>query len=113
MEKFIGQRVALHFLQKGKGLVGLTSALELDEHRSTGKSFEQSNEFGSLDRKGLGICVLSVKNRGDAIGFAKTAGCAAAGLGALGNVEFVLLAHGFVPPVTPELEAGVLEKGVR
>jgi hypothetical protein len=27
------------------------------------------------------------------------------------DVEAELLAHGFVPPVAPELEAGVMEKG--
>ena len=73
-------------------------------------SLQELDEFRSVDGQILGIRVLAVENGRDFLGLAEAAGGAAAGALARsdGQLEFF---HGFVPPVTPELEAGVMEKG--
>jgi hypothetical protein len=54
--------------------------------------------------------VLAVENRGNFLGLAEATGSAAAGAFARRDSKLIFF-HGFVPPVTPELEAGVMEKG--
>jgi hypothetical protein len=113
VEEAIRDRIALDFLEEGERLVALVGDLELDEDGAITDGLQQAGELRSFDRERLGFRMLPVENRWNTIGLAEPAGGAAARLGTRGDVKFEVLSHDFVPPVTPELEAGVMEKRVR
>ena len=73
VEVLVRDGIALHFLQKRKRLVGLAGALELDEDGAVANALEKADELRTFDGEGLRLGVLSVENRGNAIGFAETA----------------------------------------
>jgi hypothetical protein len=86
VEIFVGDRVALDFLEERQCLLGLVGAGQFDEDGATGDGFTEADELRTINREHLGSGVLAVKNRGNAIGFAEAAGGAATSLGARGDV---------------------------
>jgi len=74
VEVFVGDRIALDFLQEGKGFLGLVGPGEFDENSAAGDRFQEADKLRTLDGERLRAGVLPIENRGDAIDFAEAAG---------------------------------------
>ena len=109
MEEDVLNRIALNLLEEGERLFA-AFAFELDDGLTTRDRDKHFGEFPSVDGELHRIGVLAIENRRNLISSAQATGGRTASFFALRNFEYRRCRHNFVPPVTPGLRAGVVEK---